>query len=388
MGNFDQSMAKPSQFELFSKLGLQPEKFLAPHHGPRVVATAEEFIHVTCHESHLNQVIVLPDGLKKLGLDVSIPSFVLQCAQRTSSILGFCKELDKQRGLQNFDAYLSRFPHRVETLVSRDKHGDRLEDLLDMYDEARERYPDDQYYISELGNFHKRDHPLTGERSRCLLDADIRDVAEAQLGIKLPIWERGNVFVGEAGTGSCIHVDKVCWSNTGKNWSGFKLFCMWRIGEDTDLVLGKHYKKIIAPPFTCEDIELLSKAVQVCVVQPGDGVVFCGACAHMAVTVGDELNVAGYEALVNWDRESLEIFRETGTDGHLEAEQASRDATDEWKEDAVKRLVEAEKHVKEGRMQQSELDAAVTELLKDSFSSSYHQELTATTRPTKRAKQG
>ena len=71
------------------------------------------------------QVIVLPDGLKKLGLDVSIPSFVLQCAQRTSSILGFCKELDKQRGLQNFDAYLSRFPHRVETLVSRDKHGDR-----------------------------------------------------------------------------------------------------------------------------------------------------------------------------------------------------------------------------------------------------------------------
>ena len=37
-----------------------------------------------------------------------------------------------------------------------------LEDLLDMYDEARERYPDDQYYISELGNFHKRDHPLTG----------------------------------------------------------------------------------------------------------------------------------------------------------------------------------------------------------------------------------
>ena len=49
-------MAKPAQFELFSKLGLQPEKFLAPHHGPRVVATAEEFIHVTCHESHLNQV--------------------------------------------------------------------------------------------------------------------------------------------------------------------------------------------------------------------------------------------------------------------------------------------------------------------------------------------
>ena len=42
-----------------------------------------------------------------------------------------------------------------------------------------------------------------------MLDADIRDVAEAQLGIKLPIWERGNAFVGEAGTGSCIHVDKV-----------------------------------------------------------------------------------------------------------------------------------------------------------------------------------
>ena len=34
--------------------------------------------------------------------------------------------------------------------------------------------------------------------------------------------------------------------------------------QDTDLVLGKHYQKIIAPPFTCEDIELLSKAVQAC----------------------------------------------------------------------------------------------------------------------------
>ena len=44
--------------------------------------------------------------------------------------------------------------------------------------------------------------------------------------------------------------------------------------------------------------------------------------------MGDELNVAGYEALVNWDRESLEIFRQTGTDGHLEAEQVSTDRSE------------------------------------------------------------
>ena len=70
-------------------------------------------------------MIVLHDGLKKLGLHDSIPEYVLQAARASSSTLGFCDELDKHRQIQNFDAYLSRFPEGIETLVSRDKHGDR-----------------------------------------------------------------------------------------------------------------------------------------------------------------------------------------------------------------------------------------------------------------------
>ena len=68
-------------------------------------------------------------------------------------------------------------------------------------------------------------------------------------------------------------------------------------------------------------IDMSLSCWQVCLVQPGDVFVFCGACAHMAVTVGTQINVSAYEALVNWDPTSLEIFRQTGTDGHLEAEQ-------------------------------------------------------------------
>ena len=67
--------------------------------------------------------------------------------------------------------------------------------------------------------------------------------------------------------------------------------------------------------------------------------------------------------------------------------QASNSATEEWKEDAVKRLVEAEAHVEVGRLQRLQLDAAVTELLKDPFCSKYYEELTGSKRPTKRTKQ-
>lgn len=355
----------PAQYELFEQLGLEPEKYLVASHGPVVVQTAEQFLHATCLESHINEVIVLPQGLDKLDLTSSLPAYVLQLARESDSVLQFCDRLDAEKGLHHFDAYLSRFPEGEETLLSRDKHGDRFEDLYEMCREAKKEYPTDKYYISELGRYDKRDHPLTKERTRCLLDAEVRDRAEQQLGLRLPIWERGNAFVGEAGTGSCVHVDKVMWSNTGKNWSGYKLFCMWPLGKESDAILDKHYKKIMSPPFSDLDLEALRSAVKVCLLVPGDVYVFCGACAHMAVSVGPELNISGYEALVNFHRDSLRVFCTSGTEGHLEAEQASTSAMYEWKEDAVQRVIDAAQDVHEGRLTKQQLQDAVEEICLD-----------------------
>jgi len=368
MGTDEQSECskeRPEQYELFEQLGLEPSKYLLPSQGPTMVHTADAFLRATCFESHVDDVIVLAGGLDKLGLASSLPGYVLEAASASRSTLEFCHRLGQHRGLEHFDAYLSRFPEGHETLVSRDSQGDRLDDLGEMCEEACKAWPDERYYISELGRYSKRDHPLTQERTRCLLDADVRDVCEKELGVELPIWERGNAFVGESGTGSCVHVDKVCWSNVGKNWTGYKLFCVWRIGAQSTQILAQHYKKIMSAPFSDTDIEALKMAVKVCLLVPGDVYVFCGACAHMAVTVGPALNVSGYEALVNFNKRSLATFTVSGTPEHLEAEQASKSAMYEWKQDAVHSLIDAAQYVHRGTLPKELLSEAIEQLCTD-----------------------
>jgi len=238
------------------------------------------------------------------------------------------------------------------------------------------------FYLGELGYTSKKPHKIwKKEMTRTLMGKDVRDevvdVFGATAGKKYPppcpLWERGNAFLGGKLVGSCVHQDKMLWSNIGKNWVGHKLFLMWPFGERTNQVMDDFWEKLIIAPLNEEETAALKQVCQAVIVEPGDVYVFSGASAHMACGLGDGLNLAAYEAILNFHPDNLEQFRLSNSRQHHYDCRSTREDLDDWNEDVVTNLSEvwAAYHDPERaerpeapRMLQSVRDA-ITELIQD-----------------------
>ncbi|KAJ1629785.1 hypothetical protein T492DRAFT_872913 [Pavlovales sp. CCMP2436] len=156
-------------------------------------------------------------------------------------------------------------------------------------------------YIAELSHRRLCPHPCfpRGEHSRTLSARDVQNVLLGGVGRVQPSWDRGHAFLGSAGTGSSVHVDQVCWSNVGKNYTGHKVLAIWPLGAETHRILDRWYRFLLPRPDPLtgelsEDAAAdLATASRVALVGPGDVFVFSGANAHTTLVVPMRTGEAG-----------------------------------------------------------------------------------------------
>eukprot|EP00755_Sulcionema_specki_P010415 Sspe_Gene.6893::Locus_2318_Transcript_1_1_Confidence_1.000_Length_1366::g.6893::m.6893 len=191
-------------------------------------------------------------------------------------------------------------------------------------------------YLSELRHTEKVPHPIVeGEMVKTATKCDVKDALPQ--GDLLPFWERseGGIFIGERGAGSGLHVDQCLWSNIGKQWSGHKLFAVWPWSERISIFDDVPRGSIFHFPLSEKEISCLKRACVVALLCPGDVFVFSGGIPHMAMCVGDDINVAAYESLVPLRHTAVRTLVRTNTKDHFKRCWMDDDDLDELYEDVV-----------------------------------------------------
>lgn len=282
------------------------ERLLAdPGKAPRVFGSAEAFIDALLVGKHVDELLVLRDGLSKLGLANAFRRDVLSAVERSRSIPEFASRVGAHE-LEQLDGRVYFWQEGRESTLKRDRDGNLYSSVAEKLCAAAELAAEDAkpaptpeegaaaglratggLYIAELARRRRRQHPCCpGERSRTLATCDVQDVMPFSSGRLLPSWDRGHAFVGGSGAGSSVHVDQVNWSNVGKNFAGSKAVAIWPVGRETHRILERWYRSFILRPdpatgdLPAEAAADLEKACKVAVVGPGDVFVFSGANAH------------------------------------------------------------------------------------------------------------
>lgn len=71
-------------------------------------------------------------------------------------------------------------------------------------------------------------------------------------------WDRYDegLFAGGRGSGKGVHIDRVLWSNVGKQWRGYKLLAAWPPGETSKRVASELSDVVFSPPLTGREVEV------------------------------------------------------------------------------------------------------------------------------------
>ena len=304
----------------------------------RVLEDVNDFINVLMYGNHMNTITVLSGGIKKLGQQDGLPEGLargLRKSQRVRDLLDNCSnsflETTKGRVWQYNEAGRE----------SEIKSADKLENLIEIREALLSEEEAGKYsrsvplYISEVRNSKKKTHPITGEMVKTATQIDVRDVvSQATL---VPFWERGEggIFIGERGAGSGLHVDQCLWSNVGKQWHGYKLVALWPWEERINILEDAKRGSIFHFPLSQENIDHLSRAAVVALIKPGDVFIFSGAIPHMAMCIGDEINVTAYESFVPLNVEAVTTLSLTNSKDHFKRCWMDDDDLDEIFEDVV-----------------------------------------------------
>jgi hypothetical protein len=269
---------------------------------PEVVYTAEEFLDALLYQTHIDRIVVLPNGIELLRQEHGIPDRLVQAVRKSNTIRQFLDEITHEGS----DIYRGRLWHySVPGMEKEIKTDDKSKLLCDKVAALKKQEaagvvaPNAPVYVSELRYTQKQFHPIAkDEYVKTATQFDIYDYTP--LSRKMPLWERseGGIFFGERGTGSGFHIDQCMWSNVGRNWCGFKLFAIWPWAERFNVVEEIGKGKMLHTPLNDKDMSFLSRAKRIVLARPGDIWVFSGAQPHTALVVGDGLNVSAYESFV------------------------------------------------------------------------------------------
>jgi len=270
---------------------------------PEIVDDVSSFLSFLCYGDHsAAQMCVLRGGLQKLGLADSLhPAFLDAVRRGVDAVECVAEVIDKNLAgwCNGLDGDVFCWPSGSSTRQTI-KHGTMRKRLERCLEQTRNGAV---AYIAELSHDNKSPHCLTGEKCRALTTRDMRD----SVGGRLPMWDRGHCFVGGEGVGSCLHVDQAWWSNIAKNFLGYKLVALWG-PDEAEVALAKCEGQLMRRPLSQEQCEVLCLASRVALMQPGDIVSFTGGLPHVAMVVGDGLNVTAYESFVNFHPRSAELL--------------------------------------------------------------------------------
>mmetsp|Transcript_101 Transcript_101/g.274 ORF Transcript_101/g.274 Transcript_101/m.274 type:complete len:417 (+) Transcript_101:104-1354(+) len=316
---------------------------------PEVVHTVEKFLQIALFEPHVDRVVVLPDGVRLLQQEGAIPTALQAAVSKSSTIRGLLGRLGPDI-MEGCKARLWHYgkPGAECEIRTGNKEGkaNTLREVVDVLikkEEAGSIPENAPLYISELRWCKKVPHPLVpGEKVKTATSCDVYDYTA--LARKMPFWERseGGIFVGERGTGSGLHVDQCLWSNVGRNWCGHKLFAIWPWEERLSILDDVGKGAVFNTPVSERAAEYLSRAKVIALVRPGDVWVFSGGQPHMALCVGNGLNITAYESMVPAHPEAVTTLVRTNTaDAHWKKCWMDDEDLDELYEDVVDALQNA-----------------------------------------------
>eukprot|EP01064_Diplonema_japonicum_P023988 TRINITY_DN34447_c0_g1_i1.p1 TRINITY_DN34447_c0_g1~~TRINITY_DN34447_c0_g1_i1.p1 ORF type:complete len:413 (+),score=66.67 TRINITY_DN34447_c0_g1_i1:51-1241(+) len=305
-------------------------------------ATVEDFVHAVMFEEHLDRVVVLRNGIDLLSQADALPDG-LQIALKKSKRV--CQVFDNMpvEAAETMKGRLWQFCEKgTETEI---KKADKANTLTQIGEVLRESNSDGSVernvplYLSELRHNKKVEHPVTGEMVKTVTHVDVYDTIPQKT--LAPLWERseGGVFLGERGSGSGLHTDQCLWSNIGKQWQGYKLMAVWPWAERTSILEDAHRGSLFHFPLTESEIGFLSRAAVITVIRPGDVFVFSGAQPHMAMCVGDDINVTAYESMLPLNVNAVATLARTNSKDHFKKCWMDDDDLDELFEDVVDSLL-------------------------------------------------
>eukprot|EP01051_Picozoa_sp_SAG22_P019837 SAG22_NODE_3790_length_1530_cov_1.915444_3_plen_173_part_00 len=150
-------------------------------------------MHELFYGSHMNEVVVLKDGLRKLGRQHdAMPANILAAVQSSGNVLEFLGKLDEATlKAHNARVYYMEYPASKQDrqLKTDERTGVELTNLYDKYQEMlrREVQPTGAY-IAELRRKEKYRHPLDGHWVKTTLHRDLKDFVGADRAELMPYW--------------------------------------------------------------------------------------------------------------------------------------------------------------------------------------------------------
>jgi hypothetical protein len=218
-------VAEPARDAMLRSSGWPMDLLLDPAKQPRVAGSAEEFIQELFFGDHLDQIIVLKNGVDLLQQADAVPQAILTAAASQSTVRGFLGALgDDMLTSHNGRIYYADSTERFLDQVRTDPAtGLELKNLREKFAAVNkdEAAGDASMYIAELRRTEKFRHPSDNHWAKTALTTDVKDYVGVERADLMPYWDRYDegVFVGAAGAGSAMHVDQVGWSNIGKNYT-------------------------------------------------------------------------------------------------------------------------------------------------------------------------
>ncbi|CAJ1386501.1 unnamed protein product [Effrenium voratum] len=327
-----------------------PEDLLCDRTAPRYVESPQEFAEALLLEDHLEDIVILPDGLRRTGLSPrealpawlcdaasvgSAGSSVLRCLKRLGPHLESHKaalEFPDDKGVQR-EALPKPYPFclwddegRVNADVATQMTMPESWRNLGQRVQAAEallrkgELEESHLYACEMRRLREREANEfaldygceEGTKSLCLRHA--RDWL-AQLSKWTMYWNcyDDGVFVGGRGSGKGLHVDQVLWSNVGKQWQGYKLMVTWPAGSESTRLVREMGDAHFRAPLEEQQLAALRCAARIALLRPGDLFICSGGVAHATLSVSEELTITGYESLVTLHPRLVEHMLHTGS---------------------------------------------------------------------------
>lgn len=225
-----------------------------PGKQPRTVGSAQEFVHELFFGDHLDEIVVLKNGVHLLNQADAVPQPIVDAAKGASTVRAFLSGLgEEQLSTHNGRIYyLGDVEEKGLDQVRKNKAGEEcanLQQKLAAVNELEEA-GDASMYIAELRRTTKFRHPRDNHWAKTALTQDVKDYVGVERAELMPYWDRYDegVFVGGAGSGSAMHVDQIGWSNIGKNWTGHKLVAIWPYGAASNRALDSHLDVLFVRP--------------------------------------------------------------------------------------------------------------------------------------------
>jgi len=290
-----------------------------PARQPRIVETASEFLREVLVGDHLEDFVLLPNGVELLDLGEKdcLPTDLREALHGCNSVAQF---LDR---LRVSDSMLDKYKAGIEYVDhTRQQSGvlpkerqnlrKRINTVMQMVEEKKA--DPDLLYVAEMRLLKQAPHPIGGEKVKTLCRRDVKDVLGPYAAWTL-YWDRHDegLFVGNNRSGKGIHIDQVLWSNVGKNWRGYKLVAALPVGEVSCEVCKQLDDELFSPPLAPRQEEALRRAAKVVLLRPGDVYLFSGGVTHTVLCVSDEMAVSSYESIVTLSPRHVEHFLSTAS---------------------------------------------------------------------------